>query len=61
MTTANEAPFSSKEVLADGIVSLLKPAVEEIDERVMAVRFVTLECFKVDLLLGIINFLLQEF
>lgn len=41
MTTTNEAPFSSKEVLADGIVSLLKPAVEEIDERVMAVRFVT--------------------
>jgi SNARE-associated protein Snapin len=30
--------FSSKEVLADGIVGLLKPAIEEIDERVTAVR-----------------------
>lgn len=37
MATAAD-PYTSKEILADGIVGLLKPAIEELDERVMAVR-----------------------
>jgi len=40
MSAASDATLSlsSREVLADGIVGLLKPAIEEIDERVTAVR-----------------------
>ena len=31
---------SSREALAGGLIGLLKPAVEELDERVLAVRYV---------------------
>jgi len=35
-STAN----SSRESIAGGLIGLLKPAVEELDERVLAVRYV---------------------
>jgi len=34
---------SSRESIAGGLIGLLKPAVEELDERVLAVRYVYME------------------
>ena len=34
----NDTATSSRDALAEGLVGLLKPAVEEVDERVRAVR-----------------------
>ena len=35
---------SSRESIAGGLIGLLKPAVEELDERVLAVRYVHIWC-----------------
>jgi len=38
------ATSSSRESIAGGLIGLLKPAVEELDERVLAVRYVHIWC-----------------
>ena len=42
---------SSRESLAGGLIGLLKPAVKELDERVLAVRYFHITCCLIELAL----------